>query len=227
MHIITAMSGKDGGIQKPPADHIRSLSLIAAQSTAGQEDYGPAFCAHAVRDWLKRLDVSTLFNEPGGARRRHLCGERRQSGRPQRLAQSGPSMTGPVYLAHNDEDREAMRLLHGRRKQAGFTPGQEKLKHIDQAITSAAAVLACLSSATVGRADDPHRQLRQALSTRRASRPVTVYMIPVRLDDCALPDHRFGDLGLKLTRPWSRLRHACHPFRPLARAARLGARPRR
>ncbi len=117
-------------------------------------------------------------------------------------------MTGPVYLAYAEEDREAVRDLHARLKQAGFTPwlddfdilpGQERSTAIDQAITSAAAVLACLSSKTVGKAGALHRQLRQALSTSANKPPGDIYLIPVRLDACALPDHRFGDLGLTLT----------------------------
>jgi transposase InsO family protein len=43
-----------------PPDHIRS-------------DNGPEFCAHAVRDWLKRLDVSTLFIEPGSPWENGYC----------------------------------------------------------------------------------------------------------------------------------------------------------
>jgi transposase InsO family protein len=39
-------------IQRGPPGHIRS-------------DNGPEFCAVAVRDWLKRLGVKTLFIEPG------------------------------------------------------------------------------------------------------------------------------------------------------------------
>ena len=43
-----------------PPDHIRS-------------DNGQEFCAHAVRDWLKRLDVSTLFIEPGSPWENGYC----------------------------------------------------------------------------------------------------------------------------------------------------------
>ncbi len=39
-------------IQYGPPEHIRS-------------DNGPEFCAKAVREWLERLDVKTLFIEPG------------------------------------------------------------------------------------------------------------------------------------------------------------------
>jgi transposase InsO family protein len=39
-------------IKRGPPEHIRS-------------DNGPEFCAEAVRDWLKRLGVMTLFIGPG------------------------------------------------------------------------------------------------------------------------------------------------------------------
>ena len=39
-------------VQHGPPEHIRS-------------DNGPEFCAKAVRGWLKRLQVKTLFIEPG------------------------------------------------------------------------------------------------------------------------------------------------------------------
>jgi transposase InsO family protein len=43
-----------------PPDHIRS-------------DNGPEFCAHAVRGWLGRLDVNTLFIEPGSPWENGYC----------------------------------------------------------------------------------------------------------------------------------------------------------
>ena len=39
-------------LQRGPPTHIRS-------------DNGPEFCAEAVKRWLKRLKVDTLFIEPG------------------------------------------------------------------------------------------------------------------------------------------------------------------
>lgn len=39
-------------VQRGPPEHLRS-------------DNGPEFCAKTVRDWLKRLEVKTLFIEPG------------------------------------------------------------------------------------------------------------------------------------------------------------------
>jgi len=33
-----------------------------------RSDNGPEFTARAVRDWLKRIGVGTLFIEPGGSR---------------------------------------------------------------------------------------------------------------------------------------------------------------
>ena len=40
-------------VQHGPPDHIRS-------------DNGSEFTAHAVRDWLGRIGVKTLYIEPGG-----------------------------------------------------------------------------------------------------------------------------------------------------------------
>jgi transposase InsO family protein len=47
LHRLTTLFLEHG-----PADHIRS-------------DNGPEFTAHAVRDWLARVGVKTLFIEPG------------------------------------------------------------------------------------------------------------------------------------------------------------------
>ena len=47
-------------VQHGPPDHIRS-------------DNGSEFAAHAVRDWLGRIGVKTLYIEPGSSRARPCC----------------------------------------------------------------------------------------------------------------------------------------------------------
>ncbi len=47
-------------IQRGPPKHLRS-----DDQRKSPWDNGPEFCAKAVQSWLKRLDVKTLFIEPG------------------------------------------------------------------------------------------------------------------------------------------------------------------
>ena len=117
-------------------------------------------------------------------------------------------MTGHIFLAYADGDRDGVRSLYGRLQCAGFAPwldivdilpGQDRAAETRKAIHEAAAVVACLSSRSVVKAGGLHRQLRQALSTLAEKPPGGIFLIPLRLDDCELPAHSFEDLGLKFS----------------------------
>jgi hypothetical protein len=121
---------------------------------------------------------------------------------------SSPEITRPkVFLAHASEDKEAIRRLHRQLMDSGFQPWLDELdlipgKNWRTAITEAIArcdvFLACLSKSSVGKQGYVQRELRMALSVYSERPPGTMYLIPVRLDDCDVPDLQMPEIGMRL-----------------------------
>jgi sulfatase-modifying factor enzyme 1/TIR domain-containing protein len=116
-------------------------------------------------------------------------------------------MAPRIFLAHAREDNAQVRKLHANLKARGLDPWLDKVDlipgqnweiEIPKAIRQAGIFLACLSSRSVGKDGYIQKELRLALSTISERRPGSIYLIPVRLDDCELPDLQDPDLGLRL-----------------------------
>lgn len=112
-----------------------------------------------------------------------------------------------IFLAHASEDKPQVRELYDQLKTKGFSPwldeidllgGQEWDVEISNAIRHATIFLACLSKRAVGKRGYIQTELRYALSAF-AERPAgSIYLIPVRLDECEVPDLRRQDIGISL-----------------------------
>jgi len=112
-----------------------------------------------------------------------------------------------IFLAHAREDEGQIRDLHRRLTERGFhpwldksdlVPGQNWRVEIPKAIKSAGVFLACLSKTSVAKESYVQREFRTALSTYADLPPGTLYLIPVRLDDCEVLDLRLPELELNL-----------------------------
>ncbi len=68
-------------------------------------------------------------------------------------------------------------------------PGQDSRLEIERAVRNADAVLVFLSSRSVSQEGQVQRQLKLALDVADEKPEGTVFVIPIRLDDCVLP-HR-------------------------------------
>jgi formylglycine-generating enzyme required for sulfatase activity len=112
-----------------------------------------------------------------------------------------------IFLAHAHEDKAQVRKLYADLKARGFDPwldeidlmpGQIWKTEIPNAIRHAEMFLACLSRRSIEKRGYVQREFRQALSAF-AERPAgSIYLIPVRLDDCEVPDLEIPDLELNL-----------------------------
>ena len=100
-----------------------------------------------------------------------------------------------------------MRQLYRELKALGFEPwldsedllpGQVWKVEIPKAIRGAAVFLACLSSRSVAKVGYVQNEFRLALSAFGQRPAGSIYLIPVRLDDCEVPDLQMPDLGLRL-----------------------------
>jgi formylglycine-generating enzyme required for sulfatase activity len=112
-----------------------------------------------------------------------------------------------IFLAHASEDKPAVLALHERLKQAGYKPwldekdlipGQIGRDEIPKAIEASQIFLACLSGKSANKQGYIQRELRIALDILGEMPPGTIFFIPMRLEECEIPDLRSAEVGLKL-----------------------------
>ncbi len=110
-----------------------------------------------------------------------------------------------IFLAHANEDKSQVRQLYNELKLHGFhpwldtedlIPGQKWREEIQRAIESATVYLACFSKKSLSKGSFFQSKFHYALSTYADRPPGSIYLIPVRLDDCEVPD--IYDPALKL-----------------------------
>ncbi|MGI9509637.1 MAG: toll/interleukin-1 receptor domain-containing protein [Geminicoccaceae bacterium] len=77
-------------------------------------------------------------------------------------------------------------------------PGQAWKEEIPKAIAGAKVFLACLSSQSIDKVGYVQTELRHALTAFGRHPPGAIYLIPVRLDQCRIPDFSIPDLALGL-----------------------------
>jgi hypothetical protein len=114
---------------------------------------------------------------------------------------------GRIFLAHAREDKAQVRKLYADLKARGFkpwlddvdlVPGQIWKDEIPKAIRQAKAFLACMSSQSVNKIGYVQNEFRLALAAFGERPQGSIYLIPVRLDDCDVPDLQIPDRGLSL-----------------------------
>jgi formylglycine-generating enzyme required for sulfatase activity len=112
-----------------------------------------------------------------------------------------------IFLAHASEDKPAVLALYDRLKQAGYKPwldkkdlipGQIWRDEIPKAIKASQIFLACLSGKSANKQGYIQRELRIALDTLGEMLPGTIFFIPMRLEECEIPDLRLAEVGLNL-----------------------------
>lgn len=101
-----------------------------------------------------------------------------------------------IFLCHSSRDKTAARDLFRRLREAGFDPwlDEEKLlpgqiweQEIAVAVRTSDVVAVCLSSTSLDRAGYVHKEVRLALDAADERPEGTPFIIPVRLENCAVP----------------------------------------
>jgi formylglycine-generating enzyme required for sulfatase activity len=77
-------------------------------------------------------------------------------------------------------------------------PGQIWRDEIPKAIKASQIFLACLSAKSANKQGYIQRELRIALDTLGDMLPGTIFFIPMRLEECEIPDLRLAEVGLNL-----------------------------
>jgi hypothetical protein len=114
------------------------------------------------------------------------------------MAEHRPSPTTlQVFLCHSSGDKPHVRTLYQRLVMDGvdpwldeqkLIPGQLWREEIKRAVRSADVVIVCLSSESVNKEGFVQREIKYALDTAEEKPPGTIFIIPVRLEECKVPE---------------------------------------
>ena len=101
-----------------------------------------------------------------------------------------------IFLSHASEDKTKVRNLCKRLREDGFDPwldverllpGQDWNLEIEKALRASDAILLCFSSLSVVKEGYIQREYKRAMRYLEEKPEGTIFVIPVRLDDCKLP----------------------------------------
>jgi hypothetical protein len=102
-----------------------------------------------------------------------------------------------VFLCHASQDKPVVRELYQRLLAEGWIdpwldeekllPGQDWDMEIEKAVESADAVIVCLSSKSATKEGYIQKEIRYVLDIADEKPDGTVFVIPIRIDDCPIP----------------------------------------
>lgn len=102
-----------------------------------------------------------------------------------------------VFLCHASEDKPTIRDLHQRLNDAGFSPwldeiellpGQDWELEISRAVRSSHSVIVCLSRNSINKEGFLQKELRFALDVALEKPEGMIFIIPLRLEICEVPE---------------------------------------
>ncbi len=112
-------------------------------------------------------------------------------------SQARSSTSQRIFLCHSSEDKPSVRNLYRRLISDGFNPwldeqdilpGQDWDREIAVAVKSSAVVLVCLSCTAGNKTGYIQKEIKYALDVAAEQPDGTIFMIPVRLEECDVPD---------------------------------------
>lgn len=112
-----------------------------------------------------------------------------------------------IFLAHANEDKEEVSKLYDRLQQAGYKPwldkkdlipGQNWPLVIPDVIAKSQLFIACLSSRSIAKKGYVQKEFKQALNKYAEIAPDMIYIIPLRLDRCEIPNLRQNEYEINL-----------------------------
>jgi hypothetical protein len=101
-----------------------------------------------------------------------------------------------VFLCHSSGDKVQVRDLYQRLRSDGFhpwldeedlLPGQDWKQAIATAVRSSVVVLVCLSKSSIAKTGFVQREIKDALDVADEQPDGSIFLIPVRLEDCDVP----------------------------------------
>lgn len=101
-----------------------------------------------------------------------------------------------VFISHASEDNAAVKRLTKRLKEDGFDPwldlerllpGQDWNLEIEKSMRESGAILLCFSEESVSKESYIQKEYKRAMRIQEEKPEGTIFVIPVRLDNCELP----------------------------------------
>ena len=112
-----------------------------------------------------------------------------------------------IFLAHASEDQEKVIEIYDSLLKRGYAPwldkknliaGQNWKKEIFKAINNSDIFIACFSSKSINKTGFIQRELKLALDKLVEIPESKIFLIPLRLDNCSIPELQRPDLGINL-----------------------------
>lgn len=101
-----------------------------------------------------------------------------------------------VFLCHASQDKQAVRQLYTRLRESGYhpwldeedlLPGQDWALEIRAAVRRSDVVAVCLSRQSIQKSGFVQKEIGFALDVADEQPEGTIFLIPVRLEECAVP----------------------------------------
>jgi hypothetical protein len=102
-----------------------------------------------------------------------------------------------IFLCHSSGDKPAVRDLYKRLRDDGYSPwldeedilgGQTWDVEIRKAVRAADSVVVCLYRGSITKAGYVQKEIRFALEVSDEQPEGTIYIIPVKLEECSVPE---------------------------------------
>jgi len=102
-----------------------------------------------------------------------------------------------VYLCHSNEDIQMIRSIYRRLSDNGINvwfkeefllPGQNKKQQPEKAIRKSNIIIVCLSKAAINKKGLFQKEIKYALELANEQPEGSIFIIPVKLDDCNIPE---------------------------------------
>jgi TIR domain len=171
------------GLTSRNRDVMHGAILIALDSALGEFD---------VETKVGRIDLKPAPRNPlkAGLKAFHEL--------PTVVRQWVPSISSlNVFLCHASEDKPAIRALYKQIVADGYQPwfdeenilpGQDWQREITKAVKRSDVVLVCLSSSSINKTGYVQKEIKEVLDVADLRPEDAIFVIPVRLEDCIVPD---------------------------------------
>jgi tetratricopeptide (TPR) repeat protein len=102
-----------------------------------------------------------------------------------------------IFLCHSSEDKPDVRKLHGHLRAKGFDPwldeenllaGEDWRQKIPEVVRAADIVIVCLSRGSINKRGYVQKEIRYALDVADELPEGTIYIIPLKLEECEIPE---------------------------------------
>jgi hypothetical protein len=175
------LAGAEGTATATPQDAVNEARTVSAPTQRSYESRPPS--ERGVGGAIR-----SLWDEVSKAR---------QPASGQVVSEHSMSSTLIVFLCHSSSDKPLVRSIYKRLQADGITPwldavdilpGQNWEIEIRKAIRNCDVVLVCLSRASITKVGYIQKEIRQVLDVADEQPEDTIFLIPVRLEQCDVPD---------------------------------------